>query len=237
MAIACLLLCLQVALVGCTSLRSDVAQTSDPERARSRMVEQLRARGIRDEDVLRAMGRLPRERFVPADVRDQAYADYPLPIGHDQTISQPQLVAFMTQALESAARGKVLEIGTGSGYQAAVLASIAREVYTIEIIPELAASAERTLRELGFRNVRTRTGDGYAGWPDAQPFDGIIVTAASDHVPQPLVDQLAVGGRMIIPVGTVIQQLLVIDKTPTGIVRRTSLDVQFVPLIRKPPGD
>jgi protein-L-isoaspartate(D-aspartate) O-methyltransferase len=228
---------LQVALMACGSQSSDTNsadQGSQSERARARMVEQqLRARGIKHESVLRVMGRLPRELFVPSDLRQQAYDDNPLPIGLEQTISQPYIVAFMTEALQPTPTQKVLEIGTGSGYQAAVLASIVREVYTIEIIPELSARAERTLKELGIQNVRVRTGDGYAGWPEAQPFDAIIVTAAPDHVPQPLVDQLAVGGRMVIPVGTGIQELLVIEKTPSGVLRRSVLDVRFVPLRRK----
>ncbi len=232
-------LVLQVALMRCGSPSSDpqpVDQVPRLDRARDRMVEQqLRARGISDEAVLRVMGRLPRELFVPPAVRDHAYDDNPLPIGYEQTISQPYIVAFMTEALKTTANGKVLEIGTGSGYQAAVLGSLVREVYTIEIIPELAASAERTLNELGIQNVHVRTGDGYAGWPDAQPFDSIIVTAAPDHVPQPLVDQLAVGGRMVIPVGMGVQELLVIEKTPNGVIRRSVLDVRFVPLRRNPP--
>jgi protein-L-isoaspartate(D-aspartate) O-methyltransferase len=230
---------LHLALVACSSQSLDLQgggdQVSQParERERARMVdEQLRARDIRNEAVLRTMGRLPRELFVPPDLRGRAYDDSALPIGHDQTISQPYIVAFMTQALEPRSDGKVLEIGTGSAYQAAVLASIVREVYTIEIIPELAAEAERTLTALGIRNVHVRTGDGYGGWPEAQPFDGIVVTAAPDHVPQPLVDQLAVGARLVIPVGTDIQQLLVISKTASGVMQRRTLDVRFVPLRR-----
>jgi protein-L-isoaspartate(D-aspartate) O-methyltransferase len=229
---------LQLALTACGSSSRDLQaggdQVSQPERDRSRMVgDQLRARGIQNEAVLRTMGRLPRERFVPPDMRGRAYDDTALPIGHQQTISQPYIVAFMTQALEPRVTSKVLEIGTGSGYQAAVLASIVHEVYTIEIIPELAAAAERTLSDLGIRNVHVRTGDGYVGWPEAQPFDGIVVTAAPDHVPQPLVDQLAVGGQMAIPVGTDIQELLVISKTASGVIQRRTLDVRFVPLRRQ----
>jgi protein-L-isoaspartate(D-aspartate) O-methyltransferase len=224
-----------LALIVCGSHCADLHpdQVTDPERARARMMEeQIRARGIQHEAVLRAMSRLPRELFVPPDLRGQAYDDNPLPIGYQQTISQPYIVAFMSEAVEPDAGDKVLEIGTGSGYQAAVLASIVREVYSIEIIPGLAARAERTLREVGIRNVHLRTGDGYLGWPEAQPFDGIVVTAAPDHVPQPLVDQLAVGGRMIIPVGTGIQELLVISKTRDGVIQRRTLDVRFVPLRR-----
>lgn len=232
-----LALVLQLVLIACGSPPPDTGMGVDGEsqleHARRRMVEQqLRARGIKDEAVLRAMAGLPRERFIPAGLRDQAYDDNPLPIGYQQTISQPYIVAFMTEALGTRADGKVLEIGTGSGYQAAVLASVVRSVYTIEIVPELAASAERTLTELGITNVRMRTGDGYGGWPEEQPFDSIMVTAAPDHVPQPLVDQLAIGGRMVIPVGTGVQELLVIEKTPDGVVRRSVLDVRFVPLRR-----
>jgi protein-L-isoaspartate(D-aspartate) O-methyltransferase len=228
-------LVLLLALPSCGSQPSgSVSQPAQLERARDRMVEQhLRARGIKDEAVLRAMARVPRERFVPPELRERAYEDNPLPIGHRQTISQPYIVAFMTEALATHAGAKVLEIGTGSGYQAAVLAAIVREVYTIEIVPELAAGAERTLKELKLTNVHVRTGDGYGGWPEQQPFDSIIVTAAPDHVPQPLIDQLAVGGRMVIPVGTRNQELLVLEKTANGVVRRSVLDVRFVPLTRK----
>ena len=194
---------LQLALTACGSSSRDLQaggdQVSQPERDRSRMVgDQLRARGIQNEAVLRTMGRLPRERFVPPDMRGRAYDDTALPIGHQQTISQPYIVAFMTQALEPRVTSKVLEVGTGSGYQAAVLASIVHEVYTIEIIPELAAAAERTLRDLGIRNVHVRTGDGYVGWPEAQPFDGIVVTAAPDHVPQPLIEPLSEREREVL---------------------------------------
>ena len=230
---------LQVALViACGSSSRSVAPAADPaasyERARARRGdEQLRARGIRNEAVLAAMGRVPRERFVPPAVQEQAYGDHPLPIGYDQTISQPFIVAFMTEAIEPKPSDKVLEVGTGSGYQAAVLAAVVRDVYTIEIIPELAAGAKRALDALAIGNVHVRTGDGYAGWPEAQPFDGIIVTAAPDHVPQPLVDQLRAGGRMVIPVGVGVQELLVVSKTPGGVVQRKTLDVRFVPLRRK----
>ena len=195
------------------------------------MVEQqIRARGVRDERVLQAMRKVPRHEFVPASQVANAYQDSPLPIGYRQTISQPFIVAYMTDQLDVTPQSKVLEIGTGSGYQAAVLAEVAKEVYTIEIIPELAKSAQETLARLGYDNVHVRAGDGYRGWPEAAPFDRIMVTAAPDHVPQPLVDQLAVGGRMIIPVGDYRQQIRIITRTPRGVVEQNTIDVIFVPM-------
>lgn len=161
-----------------------------------------------------------------------AYADQPLPIGFRQTISQPYIVGYMSEAAGISAEHKVLEIGTGSGYQAAILAELAREVYTIELIPELAEGARTVLRDLGYTNVEVRTGDGYAGWKEQAPFDAIVVTAAPDHVPQALVDQLAINGRMIIPVGTGAQQMRVITRTATGIREELTLPVRFVPLVR-----
>ena len=192
--------------------------------------EQIEARGVLDERVLAAMRSVPRHRFVPSSFQDAAYADRPLPIGHEQTISQPYIVAFMTAALELDGGEKVLEIGTGSGYQAAVLAEIVGDVYTIEIVAPLAERAVRTLEEIGYDGVRVRTGDGYVGWPEAAPFDAIIVTAAPDHVPQPLVDQLAPGGRMILPVGGDSQDLVLIRRTPEGVRREEVLAVRFVPM-------
>jgi len=201
------------------------------EVARMRMVaQQLRARDITDARVLDAMTRVPREEFVPPDQRQWAHDDRPLPIGYRQTISQPYIVAFMTQALGLTPEAKVLEVGTGSGYQAAVLAELADTVYSIEIVPELAELARETLSRLGYDNVRLRQGDGYAGWPEAAPFDAIIVTAAPDHVPPPLLDQLAVGGRMIIPVGDERQTLTILTRTDNGITETTSLPVLFVPM-------
>jgi protein-L-isoaspartate(D-aspartate) O-methyltransferase len=207
---------------------------ADPHAAeRARMVEeQLRARGIRDPAVLAAMARVPRHRFVLAPHRHRAYGDHPLPIGLGQTISQPYIVGYMTEAARITPAHRVLEIGTGSGYQAAVLAEIAREVHTIEIVPELAARSRVVLRELGYDNVQIRQGDGYLGWPEHAPFDAIVVTAAPDHVPPALLDQLAVGGRMVIPVGTGEQEMRVIRKTARGIVEQRTLRVQFVPLVR-----
>ena len=196
-----------------------------------RMVDrQLLARDITDPRVLSAMRRVPRDRFVPADQRLWAYDDRPLPIGYRQTISQPYIVAYMTQALQVTPAARVLEIGTGSGYQAAVLAELVASVYSIEIVPQLAERAADTLTELGYANVQVKQGDGYAGWPEEAPFDAIIVTAAPDHVPQPLVSQLAVGGRMIIPVGQDRQALTVLVRTTDGVTENTTLPVRFVPM-------
>jgi protein-L-isoaspartate(D-aspartate) O-methyltransferase len=195
---------------------------------------QLRARGIRDSRVLDAIAAVPRHRFVgPAEV-ELAYGDFPLDIGHSQTISQPYIVGYMSEALELEADDTVLEIGTGSGYQAAVLASLVREVYTIEIVPTLAERSARLLGELGYANVHVRSGDGYRGWPEHAPFDAIIVTAAPDHVPQPLVDQLSIGGRLVVPVGRWDQDLLVLTRTPDGLREESRLAVRFVPLTRTP---
>lgn len=207
------------------------AREDSPLAGRRRMVEdQIKARGIKDEGVLAAMLKVPRERFVPGGVAPQAYADRPLPIGYGQTISQPYIVAYMTEGLQVTNVKKVLEIGTGSGYQAAVLGELAREVYTIEIVPQLADHARNTLAALGYRNVHVRTGDGYLGWPEQAPFDAIMVTAAPDHVPQPLVDQLAPAGRLVIPVGRGVQSLTVLTRTPDGISREDVLPVRFVPM-------
>ena len=196
-----------------------------------RMVdEQIRARGVRDDRVLEAMRRVPRHEFVPPAQVSNAYEDSPLPIGLGQTISQPYIVGYMTEQLQVTPKSKVLEIGTGSGYQAAVLGELVDEVYTIEIVPELAQRSRATLERLGYENVHVRAGDGYQGWPEAAPFDRIIVTAAPDHVPQPLVNQLAVGGRMILPVGDYYQQMTIITKTPRGVIQQRTIDVVFVPM-------
>jgi protein-L-isoaspartate(D-aspartate) O-methyltransferase len=203
--------------------------------ARQRMVEdQIAARGIRDPRVLAAMQAVPRHRFVPPEYAAAAYGDHALPIGFGQTISQPYIVAYMSEVLRLAPEHRVLEIGTGSGYQAAVLAQIAKEVHTIEIVPELAERSRALLRELGYANVHVVAGDGYAGLPERAPFDRIIVTAAPDHVPQPLTQQLAIGGRMVLPVGQWRQQLKVLTKDPRGIRSENTLDVLFVPLTRTP---
>jgi protein-L-isoaspartate(D-aspartate) O-methyltransferase len=175
---------------------------------------------------------VPRHRFVPALYSLFAYVDGPLPIGHGQTISQPSLVAEMTERLKLRRTDKVLEIGTGSGYQAAILAELVDKVLSVEIVEPLARQAEQTLSELGYKNVRVRAGDGYGGWPEEAPFDAIIVTAAPDHVPQPLLDQLAVGGRLIIPVGKEFQTLELHRRTETGYEHKTITLVRFVPLVR-----
>jgi len=205
---------------------------------RRRMVdEQLRARDIEDPRVLTAMGRVPRHLFVPAALRFRAYADHPLPIGSSQTISQPYIVALMTQLAEVEPDDVVLEIGTGSGYQAAVLSEIVREVYSIEIVPDLAETAKTRLSELDYRNVTVKTGDGYLGWKEKAPFDAILVTAAAPEVPPPLVEQLAPGAILVIPVGpqSQVQSLLRIEKAADGTTTtREILPVVFVPLVRKP---
>lgn len=222
--------------VGCMADPPKVDRTGAPARdpfeadRTSMVVQQLRSRDIRDEKVLAAMARVPRHRFVPSALRALAYSDGPLPIGYKQTISQPYIVAYMTEALDLKPGEKVLEIGTGSGYQAAVLAEITGQVFSIEIVPELAKSAEETLIELGYRNVQVRAGDGYQGWPDKAPFDAIIVTAAPDHIPQPLIDQLAPGGRLVIPVGTGNQEMMILTRTAGGVLSRRTIAVRFVPM-------
>jgi protein-L-isoaspartate(D-aspartate) O-methyltransferase len=204
--------------------------------AREAMVDQqIRTRGITSPAVLKAMRKVERHLFVPQEVRHMAYDDHALPIGAGQTISQPYIVAYMTEAADISPRETVLEIGTGSGYQAAILGEVAREVYTIEIIPELAERAGNTLAELGYRNVHTKTGNGYLGWPEHAPFDAILVTAAPDEIPQALVDQLALGGKMVVPVGEIVQEMTVIEKTRNGTVKRATMSVQFVPMTGKPP--
>jgi protein-L-isoaspartate(D-aspartate) O-methyltransferase len=201
------------------------------EKQRRAMVErQIEARGVKDPRVLDAMRKVLRHRFVPADLTGRAYEDNPLPIGYDQTISQPYIVALMTELLEVGPEDKVLEIGTGSGYQAAVLAEVAAEVFSIEIVPELADLAVRNLRAAGYDSVRVRVGDGYRGWPEGAPFQGIIVTAAPDHVPHPLIDQLDEGGRLVIPVGDVYQELMILRKEDGKIRRRVVIPVRFVPM-------
>lgn len=209
---------------------SDRTDRSDE---RKRMVRrQIEGRNVDDPDVLDAMERVPRHRFVPQRWRGRAYADTPLPIGHDQTISQPFIVATMTEALDVDADHEVLEIGTGSGYQAAILAELADHVYTIEIVCDLAERARETLESLDYANVDVRCGDGYEGWPNQAPFDRIIVTAAPDEVPEALVEQLAAGGRMVVPVGDTFQELRLIEKTEEGKLRETKLmDVRFVPMV------
>jgi protein-L-isoaspartate(D-aspartate) O-methyltransferase len=228
---------LGVAALGCGApseeSRKVTAAGTDSEAAkRARMVEtQIAARGVRDPRVLAAMRKVPRHLFVDPDARAQAYEDHPVPIGNNQTISQPYIVALMTELLELPPKGRVLEIGTGSGYQSAILAEIATEVYSIEIVPELAEAAGRKLKELGYTNVEVREGDGYRGWTEHAPFDGIIVTAAPDRIPGPLVEQLAVGGRMVIPVGGFFQELKVFTKEKDGrVTEKDIIPVRFVPM-------
>jgi protein-L-isoaspartate(D-aspartate) O-methyltransferase len=194
---------------------------------------QIAGRGVTDEQVLGAMMKVPRHRFVPDDLRGLAYIDSPLPIGLDQTISQPYIVALMTESLAPERIDRILEIGTGSGYQAAILAEIVDTVFTIEIVPELAERSAAILDTLGYGNVLVRCGDGYDGWPGKAPFDGIIVTAAAPVIPAPLVEQLEVGGRLVIPVGGTFQELEVHVKRETGLELLFTLPVRFVPMTGK----
>jgi protein-L-isoaspartate(D-aspartate) O-methyltransferase len=202
------------------------------EKQRLRMVDQqLKPRDITNPRVLQAMSRVPRHLFVPADVRDLSYSDSPLAIGHGQTISQPLIVALMTQLADPQLTEKALDIGTGSGYQAAVLAELVGSVYSIEIVEPLARQARDRLRKLGYQNVQVRHGDGYRGWPVQAPFDIILVAAAPDHVPQELIKQLAPGGKMVIPVGEYFQNLLLIEKDADGsVTEKTIAPVAFVPM-------
>ena len=237
---------LQVALGGTATLaaiacamgeteRGPLPDAADPEASRrAAMVEtQIVARGVKHPCVLEAMRRVPRHRYVPAELRHEAYADRPLPIGHQQTISQPYIVALMSELARPDKTAKVLEIGTGSGYQAAVLAECAAEVYTIEIVPELGREATTRLEELGYRNIHVRIGDGFVGWPEAAPFDAIVVTAAPPEIPKPLLEQLAPGGRLVIPLGEGHQRLVLVTRTPQGFERRTIAPVRFVPMTGK----
>lgn len=213
---------------------TSLAAVEDDEFAseRARMVErQIAQRGITDPGVLEAMRKVKRHLFVPKRIRGLSYEDTPLPIGYDQTISQPYIVAYMTEVAAVQPGDKVLEIGTGSGYQAAVLAELAGQVYTIEVIKPLADSARMKLKDMGFSNVRVKWGDGYKGWPQEAPFDVIVVTAAPDEVPQVLVDQLKVGGRMVVPVGTFFQEIYLVTRTESGIEKKALLPVRFVPMV------
>ena len=220
--------------LGCeTTATSQSAAASDA--ARKQMVDdQLAGRDIRNPRVLDAMRRVPRHEFVPEAMRPGAYADTPLPIGYNQTISQPYIVAYMNEALDLQPTHRVLEIGTGSGYQAAVLGELAQDVYTIEIVEPLATSARDTLKRLGYKNVHVRTGNGYLGWPEQAPFDRVMVTAAPDTVPPALVEQLKVGGLMAIPVGTGEQELRILRRTEKGLETLRTLPVRFVPMTGKP---
>jgi protein-L-isoaspartate(D-aspartate) O-methyltransferase len=235
-AICCLCIGLAAA-PGCDSrpegsAKVQPAQKDDPGARRARMVEtQIAARGVRDPRVLEAMRKVPRHLFVEPSHRERAYEDHPLPIAGSQTISQPYIVALMTELLALPPHSRVLEIGTGSGYQSAVLGELAAEVYSIEILPDLAQAAGETLKSLGYANVSVRAGDGYRGWPEHAPFDGIIVTAAPERIPQPLIEQLAVGGRMVIPVGGFFQELKVFTKQTDGrVTEKDIIPVRFVPM-------
>lgn len=223
-----------------------VAQADQYEKARQEMLSDIRADlqlsgyelgfGKLDAKVLRALRQVPRHQFVPSSVRAHAYENRPLPIGHGQTISQPFIVAIMTELLEVEPQHQVFELGTGSGYQAAILGELASSVYTMEIIPELGQRAKDTLRQLDYANVHVRVGDGYYGWPEQAPFDRIIVTAAGDHIPPPLIQQLRPGGRLVMPVGSpfLTQQLTIVDKTEDDAIRtREVLPVRFVPITGK----
>jgi protein-L-isoaspartate(D-aspartate) O-methyltransferase len=215
-------------------------ESGDPfATARATMVrDHLAKRDISDARVLAAMGRVPRHRLIPPQLQSEAYADRPLSIGHNQTISQPYIVAFMSQASELQPTDKVLEIGTGSGYQAAILAELVANVYSIEIVAPLAEQAAVDLAELGYKNIHLRTGDGYAGWPEEAPFDAIILTAAPPHqVPQPLLDQLAEGGRLVAPVGTGIQELVRYRKVDGELQMDKLLAVRFVPMTGEAQGE
>lgn len=230
-----------LALVACRSERQQppappprvVADAPDSfAEQRSRMVAQtIEARGVKDPRVLEAMRRAPRHELVPESIRHRSYEDTPLPIGFDQTISQPFIVAAMTEAADLSPGEKVLEVGTGSGYQAIVLAELGVDIYSIEIVEPLAKRTHELLAKLGYTRLNLRIGDGYRGWPEAAPFDAIIVTAAPEQVPQPLIDQLAIGGRLVIPVGKAgEQQLKVIVKDAKGTTSETLMDVRFVPM-------
>jgi protein-L-isoaspartate(D-aspartate) O-methyltransferase len=232
----CLILLAAVNLFFCPS----IATAEDSfALARERMVSELAncRQSITNAQVLAAMGKVPRHEFVPAHERSQAYLNRPLPIGHGQPISEPYVVAFMTEKIEPRPADRVLEIGTGSGYQAAVLAELTAEVYTIEIIKDLANRASATLQRLGYTNVYARAGDGYKGWPEAAPFDAIIVTCSPEKVPQPLIDQLKEGGRMIIPVGSFNhQELVLLHKHDGKLDRQAVLPIHFVPMTGEAQG-
>jgi protein-L-isoaspartate(D-aspartate) O-methyltransferase len=212
-----------------------VVRGQNYEKERRRMVvRQIERRGIGDKDVLRVMGEVPRHEFVPSEARSKAYEDRPLPIGYGQTISQPYIVAFMAEHLLLEPADRVLEIGTGSGYQAAILSRLVTQVFSIEIVDELILRATSDLQRLGYQNILVKNGDGYEGWPEFAPFDAITVAAALDHIPQPLIDQLDEGGRMVIPIGNSHdQQLLLLERHAGGLRRQAICPVRFVPFTRK----
>ncbi|MBM4348330.1 MAG: protein-L-isoaspartate(D-aspartate) O-methyltransferase [Deltaproteobacteria bacterium] len=220
-------------LVGCDEDRRNPTSDSgrDFKTMREKMVEtQIKSRGVKDSRVLSAMVKVERHRFVPKSYEPQAYTDQPLPIGEGQTISQPYIVALMSELLDLRGGEKVLEVGTGSGYQAAILAELVAEVYSIEIVESLAVSSKNLLLELGYRNIQVKAGDGYLGWPESAPFDAIIITCAPDHIPKPLLDQLKEGGRMVVPVGTHSQELKKIVKRSGKIETTDVIPVIFVPM-------
>jgi len=225
---------------------SNQTQAKSPEshhirqKERDEMVDrQIVAKGVTDHAVIAAMRRVPRHRFIPNNESEDAYGDFPLAIGHKQTISQPYIVAYMTQALKLQPNEKVLEIGTGSGYQAAILGELVVKVFTIEIVKPLGEKAKEVLFELGYGNVTVRIGDGYQGWPEESPFNAIILTAAPSHIPSPLLEQLAIGGRLILPVGDHFQRLVLIHRTAEGYQQTDLLPVVFVPMTgeieKRPP--
>lgn len=221
-------------LAAATSHAQETDRSEQVEERVGMVRDQIQGRGVTDQGVIGAMLSVPRHEFVPASLREMAYSDRPLPIGEGQTISQPYIVALMTELLELEPGDKVLEVGTGSGYQAAVASHLADSVFTIEILPDLAEQATGRLHDLGYRDVIVRQGDGYDGWPEHAPFDGIVVTAAAGHIPPPLVQQLDPGGRMVIPVGGQfqVQQLVLVEKRPDGsVTTRSLLPVRFVPLV------
>jgi protein-L-isoaspartate(D-aspartate) O-methyltransferase len=221
-----------IAVLAATACGQRPTSASDFAGQRQQMVQQqLTPRGVKDERVLVAMAKVPREEFVSPESRVASYEDGPLPIGYGQTISQPYIVAFMTEQLRPKSSDRVLEVGTGSGYQAAILAELVSEVYSIEIVEPLAKNAQATLQRLGYKNVHVKIGDGYKGWPEEGPFDAVIVTCAPDKVPQPLVDQLKDGGRMVIPVGDrFAQQLYLLEKKNGQLKQSSTLPVRFVPM-------
>jgi protein-L-isoaspartate(D-aspartate) O-methyltransferase len=225
---------LVVAVVVATGCQKQPASCSEFAAERQKMVEeQLKPRGIRDERVLAAMAKVPREEFVAENVRGRSYSDGALPIGHDQTISQPYIVAFMTEQLHAKPTDRVLEVGTGSGYQTAILAELVQDVYTIEIVEPLAKEASARLARLGYANAHVKAGDGYQGWTEVAPFDAIVVTCAPDKIPAPLTQQLKDGGRMLVPVGTTMmdQQLYLLEKKNGELAQTAILPVRFVPMV------
>jgi len=222
-------------LLACITATSagDFSEPRYWESQRWRLVDELRQEGITDLRVLDAMMKVPRHEFIPMQFQSQSYENHPLPIGYGQTISQPYIVAYMCQALQLKPTDRVLEIGTGSGYHAAVMSLLAAEVFTIEIIPELGRGAEQKLKELRYNNVQVFVGDGYQGLPDEAPFDAVILTAAPPKIPQPLLDQLAVGGRLIAPVGEGYQELVLVERSPNEFTQQSLLPVRFVPMTGK----